>query len=125
LLLIGQLGDADFVDDLEPLLEDRTVLISRQAAGNRPPNLVDLDLELRDVALNMLLLLTKQSPAGYGYPQLTRANVQDVASISMMVPRSAAEREAAIAKWRRWKAGPGSSVRRGNSPAADNRSSRQ
>jgi hypothetical protein len=115
LLLVGQLGDHEFVEGVEPLLADRTICYSRQAVRNRTPNIPEVDVELRDIALNVLLHLTQQSPTDYGYPQTPRPNVQDISSISMMFPRSAGARDSAIAKWRRWKSDEGQ--RRGGNGA--------
>ena len=62
--IVGQLGGREHVDLLEPLLEDKTVCLQVQPqVPNQPPAAV----QTRDVALCVMLLLTQQPTADYGY----------------------------------------------------------
>src|SRR5207248_2067614 len=63
-LVVGQLGGAEHVDRVEPLLDDASTCfgpqmqIQGQLAGA---------VQVRDVGLVVLLQLTDQRPADYGY----------------------------------------------------------
>jgi hypothetical protein len=103
LLLVGQMGGEELVDSIEPLLNDKTVCLSREIVARRTPAAPDIDVEMRDVALNVLLRMTRQSATEYGYPHAAPPNAQDINGVMMMFPRTAAERESAIAKWRQWR----------------------
>ena len=103
-LHIGQLGGPEHVNQLEPLLEDRTVCIPGETiAARRDGPGGGVDVQLRDVALMALLHMTGQAPDEYGYPHGQRPAGQDW-NVGLMYPRSAEQRELAIAKWRNWKA---------------------
>jgi hypothetical protein len=64
------------------------------------------DVQIRDVALVMMLQLTKQRPADYGYPgaQFQAAQAMNPAAFTPQ-PQTDAQRERAAAKWKAWKAG--------------------
>ena len=98
--MIGQLGDRSHIDRLEPLLNDSSVCQSMQLQGAGRPTTV---VQVRDVALVMLLALTDQAPSEYGYlavpPQPGRKF-----EIPNLTRESDQQRTEAIAKWRAWRA---------------------
>ena len=99
-MIVGQLGDRSHVEKLEPLLNDSTVCLSMQLQGpGLPPNVV----QVRDVALVMLLTLTEQSPADYGY-LVARAHPGRRFDIQSLFRENDQHRAESIAKWRAWRA---------------------
>ena len=99
-LVIGQFGGRQHIDQLEPLLDDASVCVPVQPQlPNQPPAVV----QVRDVALVVMLNLTGQSPADYGY---TSARVQPPRGFQMtsLYRENDEQRADAIAKWRRWRA---------------------
>jgi hypothetical protein len=99
-LFVGQLGSRKYLDQLEPLLEDSTVCMGRmgQVDGQNGAT-----VQVRDVALVVMLHLTEQSPADYGYvaARLQPPRVFDIQSLYRQTDK---EREIAIKKWRSWRA---------------------
>jgi hypothetical protein len=104
LLVGGQLGKREHVDRIEPVLDDATVVIAGGAAG-KPGGAAGVDVQMRDVALVIMLRLTGQRPIDYGYAN-AQAQIQasNPLNPAALFPRSAEQRQAAILKWRQWKA---------------------
>lgn len=103
LLVVGQLGKREHVDRLEPLLDDAAICIPSGLMGPRAGGEGNVDVQIRDVALVVLLKLTDQNPADYGYlnAQVREERAMNAASV---FPRNAEQRGVAIAKWRQWRA---------------------
>ncbi|HVT26925.1 MAG TPA: hypothetical protein VHE81_02795 [Lacipirellulaceae bacterium] len=100
-LVIGQLGNAELIDRVEPLLEDVSICFPPQGQllGQRAPA-----VQVRDVALVVLLQLTGQRPADYGY---TSAQLQLPIKAYLMQSLyrdNDQQRAESIAKWRQWRA---------------------
>jgi hypothetical protein len=102
LILIGQLGSRANVDALEPLLEDATVCFPAGMVRQRVGAPTGEEVQIRDVALMVMLQLTAQRSTDYGYPHAQR-NGREL-NPQLMYPSSAEERPRAIAKWKNWKA---------------------
>jgi hypothetical protein len=100
ILLVGQLGDPEHVELLEPLLEDTTVCLPLQAqVAGRP----GAHVQLRDVALVVALQLTGQRPADYGY-LYARLQPQRTFQLDSLHCENDQRREQAVEKWRAWRA---------------------
>lgn len=106
ILLVGQLGGAEHVAHLEPLLEDESlcsVVRVIPAAGNlNGLAAAAANVEVRDVALATMLHLTGQDPADYGFTHAVRQppGVYNLASLYM---ENNEKRQAAAEKWRAWR----------------------
>ena len=97
-LIVGQLGKREHIERLEPMLEDTTVCLqSPTPVPGQPAHTV----QVRDVALVVMLQLTQQNAADYGY---LNARLQPTRTFQMqtLFRDSDQERAAAIAKWRQW-----------------------
>jgi hypothetical protein len=94
-LLVGQLGNREHIERLEPLLEDATVCA---AVG---PGQAATSVQLRDVALVVMLHLSGQRPADYGYVN-ARMQPQQMFQLQTLSAENDQQREEAIAKWRAW-----------------------
>jgi HEAT repeat protein len=99
-LALGRFGSKTDVDALEPLLDDQSLY--PVPTQNLPQGLVN-SVQVRDVALAMLLHLTDQELKDYGYTR-ARANPQTVFDPTSLGLDNNEQRFAAIAKWRTWKA---------------------
>ena len=105
LATIGKVGGKEQVADLESFLTDTTQL------GQSQFNTVRIQTEMRDVALAMIVQLSGQSAADYGFPYLgqlqpaLRANPQNVFFAPTMLGFSdSTSREAAFKRWKEWSA---------------------
>jgi HEAT repeat protein len=101
ILLVGQLGKREHAERLEPMLEDAAVCFAPggvQAAGDGP-NLV----QVRDVALVVMLHLTDQRPPDYGYVH-ARMQSSGLFQLPTLFLANDEQRAAAIDKWKNWKA---------------------
>jgi hypothetical protein len=98
-LLVGQLGDRQHANDLEPLLEDSSVCMPVQAQipGQAAPN-----VQVRDAALVVMLHLTGQRPMDYGYLH-ARLQPQRLFQLQTLFRDNDAQRTEAVAKWRAWR----------------------
>jgi hypothetical protein len=98
-LLVGQLGSREHVDQLEPLLEDASVCmpVQAQVPGQAAPN-----VQVRDVALVVMIQLTGQRPMDYGYLQ-ARLQPQRTFQLQTLFRENDAQRAEAVAKWRAWR----------------------
>jgi hypothetical protein len=95
-LLVGQLGDREHVSQLEPLLDDATVCAAVGPGG------AAANVQLRDVALVVLLHLTGQQPAEYGYVH-ARLQPEQMFQLQTLSVQSDEQRAAALQKWRQWR----------------------
>lgn len=98
--IVGQLGKREHIDRLEPLLDDASVCV--QASNPIPAQPVQT-VQVRDVALVVMLRLTDQSPSDYGY---LKAALQPTRTFNMqhLFRDNDPQRADAIAKWREWRA---------------------
>jgi hypothetical protein len=94
-LVVGQFGKAEDVDRLEPLLQDASVC---QPAQMQPAAAV----QVRDAALVVMLQLTDQRPADYGYVN-ARSQARSL-QLQSLFRENDAQRAEAIEKWRAWRA---------------------
>jgi hypothetical protein len=99
LLLVGQFGNREHIDAIEPLLDDSTICMPRvsQAPGQTA------NVQIRDVALVVLTTLTDQRPADYGYVH-ARMQAQQMYHLQTLHVASDEQRASAAAKWRAWRA---------------------
>jgi hypothetical protein len=99
-LVIGQFGRAEHVDRLEPLLADTSTWngngLQQQVPGQQA-------VQVRDVALVVMLQLTGQKPADYGYVN-ARSQPQRSFQLQSLYRDNDQQRNEAIAKWRQWRA---------------------
>jgi hypothetical protein len=114
-LLVGQLGGPEHVRHLEPLLEDSTVCMPLQA---QLPGRPAANVQVRDVALVVMLHLTGQRPADYGYVQ-ARLQPQRTFQLQTLHRESDEQRVAAVAKWQAWQRAQKSREPGTNSQSAD------
>ena len=103
LAAIGKVGGKEHVAALETFLTDTTQL------GQSQFNTVRIQTEMRDVALAMIVQLSGQSAAEYGFPYLAqlqpalRANPQNVFFAPTLLGfADSASREAAFKRWKEW-----------------------
>lgn len=98
ILIVGQFGDREHIPQLEPLLEDASVCMPPQVlVPGQPPTSV----QVRDVALNVLLILTGQSPADYGYTSAKMSSPRTF-TLQTLSRDNDQQRAEAIAKWKKW-----------------------
>ena len=100
-LIIGQLGQRKHVDELEPLLDDASICIPPHAQGPGQPI---AEVQIRDVALVVMLHLTNQRPADYGYINARLMQPQRLFQLPTLSREKNDERTEAVAKWRAWRA---------------------
>ncbi|MCI0334975.1 MAG: hypothetical protein L0228_17345 [Planctomycetes bacterium] len=102
ILVVGQFGAAKHVDILEPLLDDASVCMPVQAPQPGQPV---ANVQVRDVALVVLLHLTGQKPADYGYPHARlQPQQQPMFHIQTLHAANDQVRDDAVAKWKAWRA---------------------
>jgi hypothetical protein len=97
--VIGQLGKVEHVDRLEPLLEDASVCMPPQA---QIPGQPIATVQVRDVALVVMLQLTGQRLADYGYAN-ARFQQPKLFQMQTLFRENDQRRTEAIAKWRDWR----------------------
>jgi hypothetical protein len=97
-LLVGQLGRAEHIDRLEPLLDDVANCNPFQQQLPGQPT-----VQVRDVALVVMLQLTGQRPADYGYIN-ARLQPPKIYQLQTLFRENDQQRTEAIAKWRQWRA---------------------
>jgi hypothetical protein len=97
IILIGQLGQKEHIDQLESLLTDTAVCAS---AGPGQP---DTNVQVCDVALVVMLHLSGQRPADYGYMD-ARLQPQQMFQFQAFAAENGEQRAEAIAKWWAWRA---------------------
>lgn len=99
-LIVGQIGGREHITRLEPLLEDASVCVPlQQQAPGQPPTTV----QVRDVVLNVIVNLSGQSPADYGYIGAKMASPRTF-NLQTLYRDNDQQRSEAIAKWRAWRA---------------------
>ena len=98
-LLVGQFGGREHVRHLEPLLEDTTACMMVQA---QLPGRPATNVQVRDVALVVMLHLTGQRPADYGYVH-ARLQPQRIFQLQTLHRENDEQRAAAVAKWQTWR----------------------
>ncbi len=99
LLDVAQFGSADLVDKLEPLLEDDAICIPSQV---QLPGQPAKHVQVRDVALIVLIHLTGQKPTDYGYPH-PRLQPQHQSLLPTLQTANEQARNDALAKWKQWR----------------------
>jgi hypothetical protein len=99
-LAVGQFGGKEHAARLEPLLDDNSVCMPLQAPqqGQRVTN-----VQVRDVALCVMLHLTGQKPSDYGYLH-AQSSPQQVFHLHTLHVASDDVRADAAAKWKKWRA---------------------
>ena len=95
-LLVGQLGGAGHVQRLEPLLEDATV------CSVAAPGQAATSVQIRDVALAVMLHLTGQRPADYGYVH-ARMQPEQMFQLPTLSIENDQQRVRALDNWRAWR----------------------
>jgi hypothetical protein len=115
ILVVGQLGGGEHIGQLESLLDDDTVC---SPVG---PGQATTSVQIRDVALVVMLHLSGQQPADYGYVH-ARIQPQQLFQLETLSAGTEQQRDQAIAQWRAWRAeqrrdsqGQANSSRPGNS----------
>jgi hypothetical protein len=103
-LAVGRFGSKDDIPILEPMLDDETVF----AVPNGPQGTVGV-VQVRDVALAVMIHLTGQEPKDYGFAHV-RLNPQNLFEPISLSLDSNDDRISAIAKWRAWKAAQASTI---------------
>ena len=98
-LLVGQFGGREHVGQLEPLLQDTTVCMMVQA---QLPGRPAANVQIRDVALVVMLHLSGQRPADYGYVH-ARLQPQRMFQLQTLHRENDEQRIAAVAKWHTWR----------------------
>jgi hypothetical protein len=101
ILAVGKFGSEEHVTAIEPLLEDRTELVSHQQLNGPGTDLVSI--QVRDVALAVLLHLTGQEPLTYGFLH-ARSQEQTVFDISSLSMKDDQQRAEAAERWHTWRA---------------------
>lgn len=105
---LARLGTKAHVPLLEKLMADNTVLttIRRSVVKDGKAEVVAFEIQLRDVALAVSVLLSGQSPEDYGFVDQFRASgINAGASYSytrMYLPED--DRKASFEKWKQWRA---------------------
>jgi hypothetical protein len=99
ILLVGKFGRKEHLPILEKLLADESSCGAFQAAGN-PPRQVEL--QVRDIALAVLVQLTGQNMGDYGYVA-AQPHPTTVFQINTLIFAQPAQRDTALKKWARWR----------------------
>jgi hypothetical protein len=99
ILLIARFGGVEHVPDLEPLLADGTEINVYHRRRE-----LKFQTRLQDLALVALLRLTGQDPAEYHFASPLAENAQTVYSPQSVGFATEEDRQAALRKWRRWRA---------------------
>jgi hypothetical protein len=92
---IGRFGSEADIPQLEPFLEDKTLYATAVAANRERKQRT----QIRDVALAVLLHLTKQDPREFGFDHI-RKNSTFLFDPNSLAFSSDEQREQAIEKWR-------------------------
>ncbi len=99
-LAVGQLGSADDVERLEPMLLEAAncIPIQQQLPGQ------NASIQVRDAALVAMLQLTNQRPSDYGYLHARLAPPIKAYQLESLARESDGQRTEAIGKWHAWRA---------------------
>lgn len=95
---VCQLGGREHIARLEPLLEDASVCVPLQ---QQIPGQQAASVQVRDVVLNVIIYLSGQSPAEYGYVG-ARMAAPKIFNLQTLYRDNDQQRADAIAKWRTW-----------------------
>ena len=101
MLAYAKFGSEADVGLIEPLLEDATPYAGSIAVRGK----AKYRTEVRDIALATLVRLTKQNPKDFGFDRM-RTSSSLVFNTGSLAFENDAKREAAIKKWRAFRAGP-------------------
>jgi hypothetical protein len=96
LAVIGKHGKKEYVKELKPYLDDRSVI----ATMNMNRQLTTI--QVRDVALAMTVHLTGQSPKDYGFPNFQQNNPWSRFHYFYMGFANDTQRDQAFRKWKAW-----------------------
>lgn len=99
-LIVGQIGGREHIARLEPLLEDASVCVPLQ---QQVPGQPATSVQVRDVVLNVIINLSGQSPADYGYLGARMASPRTF-NLQTLYRDNDQQRSEAITKWRGWRA---------------------
>ncbi len=99
-VVIGHLGGPEQIDRLEPLLDDAAVCYPPQGQFLGPRG--GPTVQVRDVALVVMLQLTGQRPADYGYVHVPPRS-SNALQIQTLFRDNDQQRADSIAKWRQWR----------------------
>jgi hypothetical protein len=99
ILIVGKFGGPQQVSMIEKLLDDKTGCSSVQ--GTNPPR--QFELQLRDVALAIVVRLTGQNLRDYGF-QSVQPHPTTLFQVGTLTFSAPGVREAALKKWSRWRA---------------------
>jgi hypothetical protein len=100
LVLVGRLGERRHIAELEPLLDDNTLLGQVNLQGGR------IDTQMRDVALAMMVQLSGQSLLDYEFPYVKQVQQVILQNPNFQYPAnwlgfsSEEARQAALKKWK-------------------------
>jgi hypothetical protein len=97
LLVVGKFGDEQHLDAIEPLLSNTTTCLTYQV------NNEEFRTEVRDVALAMLVHLSKQDLKEYGFVR-AQPNDQLLFNPASLGFRDSDDRYTGIDKWKAWSA---------------------
>jgi hypothetical protein len=98
MLVVGQFGGPEHAEKLEPMLSDTRVCMPVQAQPNQPLH----GVQVRDVAMCVMLQLTRQKPADYGYLH-ARLQPHHIYDISSLHATNDKVRTDAAMKWKAWR----------------------
>jgi hypothetical protein len=102
--MIARLGNRNHIPLLENALADTAVLttLRRSIVKDGKQELVTFDIQMRDVALCVSILLAGENPKDYGFSDLYEANGNGIAYsyTRYYFPDDKEKREAAFAKWK-------------------------
>ncbi len=98
LLIAGKLGEQSHIPRLLPLMEDRAVCASQ--SGRSQPERQLLDVEVRDVALAVILHLQGAQPTDYGFEHIVEHG-DKLFVLHSLAFSSASAREGAFDDWRK------------------------
>jgi hypothetical protein len=99
ILSLGRFGGKEHLPMIEKCLQDTTNSNVMQA--NNPPH--QIEIQIRDVALAVLVHLTGQHLRDYGYLQV-QPHPLTLFQVGSLAFNDAARREAALKKWSQWRA---------------------
>jgi hypothetical protein len=97
--VVGQFGQPAHSVKIEPLLNDSRVCMPIQIAQ---PNQAMPNVQVRDVAMCVMLQLTGQKPVEYGYLH-ARLPAQHVFDLRTLHAANDQVRAAAAARWKAWR----------------------
>lgn len=100
ILAVGKFGSEENIAALEPLLDDQRECLPRQQINMPGSGLAAV--QIRDVALAVLVRLTGQEPVAYGYLH-ARPHPQLLFDVSSLYQESDERRAAALEQWRAWR----------------------